>query len=128
MSEVGVSERCPYCGYLSPVVHVHGHGQCAHCGANVEPCCGGADAADEAAATPGVHAEAEPGLFARVFAQLGGVKATVTTDALLFALTQRLGTDLDDARLMLEAGERVGLVQSAGANCHRLPTESRGMA
>ncbi|MCU0688994.1 MAG: hypothetical protein MUE97_04555 [Phycisphaerales bacterium] len=33
-------QRCPMCGD-GPVriVHVHGHGQCARCGANIEPCC-----------------------------------------------------------------------------------------
>jgi len=32
--------RCPACGD-SPLrlVAVHGHGQCARCGCNVEPCC-----------------------------------------------------------------------------------------
>ncbi|MFM1831960.1 MAG: hypothetical protein RLZZ461_276 [Planctomycetota bacterium] len=31
--------RCPWCGADAPVVHVHGHGQCAACGTNREPCC-----------------------------------------------------------------------------------------
>lgn len=33
--------RCPYCGHEAPVVWVHGHGQCAHCGINVHECCQG---------------------------------------------------------------------------------------
>jgi hypothetical protein len=121
VSEGGASEqRCPYCGYLVPVVHVHGHGQCAHCGTNFEPCCDGADAEDEAGSATPIDTAADPGLFARLFEHLGGAERTVTTEALLFALVQHLGTDLDDARLLLEAGERVGLVQPAGTSCHRL--------
>lgn len=33
--------RCVYCGAQAPVVWVHGHGQCASCGINVEECCRG---------------------------------------------------------------------------------------
>ena len=121
MTSAGESaESCPYCGYRGAVVQVHGHGQCANCGTNFEPCCAGADAADEAGSTTEVNVAEEPRLFARLFAQLGGVKATVTTESLLFALVQRLGTDLDDAKIVLEAGERIGIVQQAGAGCHRL--------
>jgi len=112
--------RCPYCGHRGPVVTVHGHGQCARCHNNTEPCCSGADAAGEAAASDGIDTGPEPHLFERVFAQLGGTEATVTTAALLFALTQRLGTDLDDAKLVLEAAERVGILQPVGSDCHRL--------
>jgi hypothetical protein len=121
MTSAGATaECCPYCGYRGTVVQVHGHGQCSKCGTNYEPCCAGADAADEAGSTTGVDATAEPQLFARLFVQLGGAKATVTTEALLFALVQRLGTDLDDARIVLEAGERIGIVQPVGEGCHRL--------
>ena len=121
MSDDGAgAERCPYCGFLGPVVDVHGHAQCGHCGTNIGPCCNGADAASEAGATPGVAATANQQLFAQLFHQLGGAAATVTDDALLFALTQRLGTDLDDARVVLEAAERVGVLQVAGTGCHRL--------
>jgi GNAT superfamily N-acetyltransferase len=34
-------ERCPFCGTPAPVIWVHGHGQCAFCGTNREPCCDG---------------------------------------------------------------------------------------
>lgn len=34
--------RCPACGYALRIVWVHGHGQCAKCGVNVQPCCDGA--------------------------------------------------------------------------------------
>ncbi|WP_372639279.1 hypothetical protein [Fodinibius sp.] len=33
--------RCTYCGSEAPLVWVHGHGQCVHCGINVEECCRG---------------------------------------------------------------------------------------
>ncbi len=32
---------CMYCGAKAPLVWVHGHGQCANCGINVEECCRG---------------------------------------------------------------------------------------
>lgn len=114
------AERCPYCGFLVPAVHVHGHAQCSNCGNNIEPCCTGANAQDEANATPAMNAAPEPSLFPHLFEQLGGTTATVTTDALVFALTQRLGTDLDDARLVLEAAERLGVVERIGTTSHRL--------
>ncbi|MEL7832580.1 hypothetical protein [Fodinibius sp. Rm-B-1B1-1] len=33
--------RCTYCGVEAPLVWVHGHGQCANCGINVQECCQG---------------------------------------------------------------------------------------
>lgn len=33
--------RCTYCGVEAPLVWVHGHGQCASCGINVQECCQG---------------------------------------------------------------------------------------
>lgn len=33
--------RCTYCGAKAPLVWVHGHGQCANCGINVQECCQG---------------------------------------------------------------------------------------
>ncbi|PKD43359.1 hypothetical protein CWD77_12180 [Rhodohalobacter barkolensis] len=35
------TKRCLYCGQPEQLVWVHGHGQCAHCGTNVEECCRG---------------------------------------------------------------------------------------
>jgi len=40
--------RCPMCGSTAAPVEVHGHVQCATCGVNIDPCCGGAPL-DEAA-------------------------------------------------------------------------------
>jgi uncharacterized Zn finger protein (UPF0148 family) len=34
-------ERCPYCGMPLRTIWVHGHGQCAACGTNVDECCRG---------------------------------------------------------------------------------------
>jgi uncharacterized paraquat-inducible protein A len=114
-------QRCPWCAARGELVHVHGHAQCPRCGNNVEPCCSGANAADEATATTATVAGPEPHLFPALFAErLGGAGATVTTDALLFALTQRLSTELDDARLVLEAAERLGVVERVGDSLHRL--------
>ena len=112
--------RCSYCGHEGAPVPVHGHGQCERCGTNIEPCCGGANAAEEAGATPDIATGPDPGLFARTFVALGGAEATVTGDALRFALAQRLGSDLDEARLVLEAAERVGLVVPVPGDLFRL--------
>lgn len=35
------TRRCTYCGAEAPLIWVHGHGQCAHCGINVQECCQG---------------------------------------------------------------------------------------
>ncbi|MFB3431826.1 MAG: hypothetical protein ABL309_12970 [Phycisphaerales bacterium] len=41
---------CPYCRH-DQIIYVHGHGQCAKCGTNIEPCCdgGGCELKTEAA-------------------------------------------------------------------------------
>jgi hypothetical protein len=39
--EANKSRRCAYCGAEAPLVWVHGHGQCARCGINVQECCQG---------------------------------------------------------------------------------------
>jgi hypothetical protein len=114
------ARRCPWCGVRGDVVHVHGHGQCAACGNNVEPCCNGANALDEAGATPAIDIDPDRALFPRLFDQLGGPATTVTGEALRFALAQRLGTDLDDAGLVLEAAERVGIVLPMAGGLYRL--------
>ena len=114
-------QRCPWCAARGTPVPVHGHTQCPRCGSTVEPCCTGASPADEAAPASRIDAAPDPQLFPSLFAErLGGPGATVTTDAVLFALTQRLGGDLDDAQLVLEAAERLGLVERAGPSLHRL--------
>lgn len=37
-----IARPCPACGRELFVVDVHGHGQCAACGVNIDPCCQGA--------------------------------------------------------------------------------------
>jgi hypothetical protein len=115
-----MTTRCHYCGYLGAVNQVHGHGQCARCGTNIEPCCSGASAEGEAAATSGIDTGPDPGLLARTFLHLGGPSVTVTSDALRFALAQRLGVDLDEAMLVIEAAERTGLIVPSGPGLYRL--------
>lgn len=112
--------RCPSCGHVAALVHVHGHGQCGHCGTNLEPCCSGADALDEAGATDAVAGAPSPTLFPHLFEQLGGPEATVTGDSLRFLLVQHLGTDLDDADLLLAAGEHAGQLERTLAGHYRL--------
>lgn len=112
---------CPWCGSMRGVVHVHGHGQCLTCNTNVEPCCAGDNANDAGTRRENDRpANTAPHLFQKVFESLGGKDATVTTDALLFALSNRLGSDLEEARLVLEAAERVGIVFTKTAGIHRL--------
>lgn len=113
---------CPWCGSLRGVVHVHGHGQCANCGTNVQPCCG-ADAPSDAslsASAGEVDAGAAPQLFPSLFDALGGRDVTVTADSLRFALTGRLGCDLAEADLLLEAAVHVGILRLAGERLYRL--------
>ena len=114
------ASACPYCGSQSGIVHVHGHAQCATCGVNIEPCCDGADPGSEVskAALEPIHAD--PQLFARMFERLGGARATVTADALVFALVEHLAVDLDTARMILDAGQHTGRLESGGSGCYRL--------
>ena len=32
---------CPWCGQQTMIIWVHGHGQCANCGINIDECCRG---------------------------------------------------------------------------------------
>ncbi len=32
---------CNWCGSVTQIIWVHGHGQCANCGINIEECCKG---------------------------------------------------------------------------------------
>jgi hypothetical protein len=32
---------CNWCGTQTQIIWVHGHGQCANCGTNIEECCRG---------------------------------------------------------------------------------------
>ena len=111
---------CPFCGSVAAVVHVHGHGQCARCGGNVEPCCTGAGHDDAEAGLGHAELEADPQLFLRLFTQLGGEQATVARDALLFALAQWLGLGLDEAAIIVEAGVRTGRLVADGADAFRV--------
>jgi hypothetical protein len=43
-NEHQITFRWPYCGVMSYMVWVHGHGQCNHCKINVDECCRGEDA------------------------------------------------------------------------------------
>ena len=113
-------EPCPWCGARVQPVAVHGHGQCSACGGNVAPCCDGASPGDEARRTAEDRLTADPGLFARLFERLGGSDATVTTDALLFALVDSQDTDLEGARLIVQAGAHTGRLATAGHECYRL--------
>lgn len=100
------SARCAHCGRASRVVQVHGHGQCSFCHTNVDPCCSGADAANEIdAAASRQRAVAEQQL-SRVFAHLGGAEVTVTREALTLGLANGLGLSLDEAQQIIVAGLR----------------------
>lgn len=35
------ARECLYCGNIAELVWVHGHGQCARCGTNIDECCRG---------------------------------------------------------------------------------------
>lgn len=102
-------------------MHVHGHGQCARCGSNVEPCCAGAGDEAELALPLPVPA-AEPALpLPALFAALGGRDLTVTQDALVHAVCCQLGCDRLAAceRLLHEVA--AGRLQRIGHGWFRLP-------
>ncbi len=111
-------ERCPQCGALVALVFVHGHGQCPSCKGNVAPCCAGSG--DEAHPTAGRAQPFAADLFARLFVQLGGNRATLSTDCITAALVQVLDCDLDEARAVLAAGLATGVLESAGDDAIRL--------
>lgn len=111
---------CPYCNARTAPVHVHGHAQCGACGVNIEPCCDGADPASEVPRKALEPIHADPRLFERMFDRLGGRAVTVTADALVFALVEHLSIDVAGARLILEAGEHTGRLESPGPGCYRL--------
>ncbi|MFT4840578.1 MAG: hypothetical protein ACI8UD_000392 [Planctomycetota bacterium] len=102
-------------------MHIHGHGQCVTCNTNVEPCCGGDNGNDAASKAPSsAQVDMTPQLFPTLFDGLGGRTVTVTTDALLYALSNRLACDYGNASLVLEAAERVGIVRTRTPGQHRL--------
>jgi len=104
--------RCSYCGAKLEVVFVHGHGQCANCGTNVDPCCSGADPGSEALA-PGERAQpVDASVLKRVFAELGGIDATVTEASFLFALARALDAPLDEARAVMDAAVGLGMLRA----------------
>lgn len=35
------SDICSWCGQITQVIWVHGHGQCSSCGYNIDECCRG---------------------------------------------------------------------------------------
>ncbi|HYC76311.1 MAG TPA: hypothetical protein VEI02_01675 [Planctomycetota bacterium] len=43
-----MNDRCPWCGQPACTVYVHGHGQCARCGVNIDPCCAGSPTYEDA--------------------------------------------------------------------------------
>jgi hypothetical protein len=115
--------RCPWCGAAHVLVHVHGHGQCATCGVVVETCCGGASAAGEADLAlrrQMPERTIDPQFFTRLFAQLGGARATVTEAALLHACQEKLGGDLEAAGIVIEAACSVGALRRLTSG-YRLP-------
>ena len=109
-----MAARCPFCGAPLHLVHVHGHGQCARCGTNVEACCTGASAASEVDEPGPRGGTVDPQLFRRLWSQLGGERATLTAECVLEALVRALDAPLDEARIVLDAAIALGHVEATG--------------
>ncbi|MGE3175023.1 MAG: hypothetical protein AB7O97_20515 [Planctomycetota bacterium] len=107
-------QRCPWCGAALVTVQVHGHGQCARCGTNVDPCCGGASRDAEADLPAPAPTQLDPDLLPALFARLGGVGATLTAECLELALARALDVPLGEAREILDAAESLGQLVRAG--------------
>jgi hypothetical protein len=112
--------RCPACARWLRMVHVHGHGQCAFCGSNVEPCCAGA-AGDEAELAVGPPQPQGPLPLRALFSELGDAQASVTHEALVNAVCRREGCDLTEAceRLLHEIDQ--GRLLRIENGVYRLP-------
>jgi len=115
---------CPNCGARDAAVPIHGKAACPCCGAEIQTACEGAGNG-EAIVRGGGDFAVPTDLFARLFARLGGFDASVTEDALLFALTEMQGVDLDGARLLLEAGVHAHAIRRAGPHYFRLRRSRR---
>ncbi len=109
--------HCPACGRPLRLIHVHGHGQCASCGSNVEPCCAGAGTEAELATGPTQAAESLP--LPLLFADLGGGDAAVTHDALVHAVCCLLGCDLTEACERLAAEMDAGRLRRIAPGIYR---------
>lgn len=120
MNAKGTAPSCPKCGVRRTVVAVHGQATCPRCGADVTAACEGADAADEALDPCGESYSVPTDVFERLFRRLAHRNASVTTDALLFALVELQGVDRDGAQLLLEAGEHTRAIAKTGPDSWRL--------
>ena len=69
-----------------------------------------------------------PGIFPAVFEGLGGIGCTVTESSLRFAVATRLASDLDEARLVLDAAIRAGVLEAPGDGLYRLTAAAREVA
>jgi hypothetical protein len=105
-------------------VPIHGKATCPCCGAEIQIACEGAGAGEAIVRGDGDFV-VPTDLFARLFARLGGLDASVTEDALLFALTELQDVDLDGARLLLEAGVHTRAIRRAGPHYFRLRRRRR---
>lgn len=38
---------CEWCGQITQIIWVHGHGQCSNCGYNIDECCRGESGENE---------------------------------------------------------------------------------
>ena len=105
------------------LVRVHGHGQCAHCGTNVEPCCSGAG--DEVEADQSTRLEVSARVFAELFGELGGRDVSVAPEALVNAYCRAQGTDHEEALAVVAVAVRLGILTQHGPDaahptCYRL--------
>jgi hypothetical protein len=116
---------CPKCGLRRAAEPVHGQTTCHRCGADITTACAGADPVSEAAPHAGHDFAVPTDLFPRLFVRLAKKDASVTTEALLFAICEHQDVDLEGARLLLEAGEHTRAIARTGPDSWRLRRRRR---
>ena len=111
---------CPACGRFLRIHWLHGHAQCATCGATVVPCCDGAGEEVEKLEGPSCGVLDLDDLE-RVFAAQG--TPSLTRTSLLYELCLHGAASFDEAQMLLDHAQGLGRLRwdRAADVCTLLP-------